>query len=787
MHAIQRWLTALAPNSVRSIFTVAGARGILLMGLLSVGTIGVGTWYLTTLDAKRSEDGAFRDTANLARAFEEQIIRLIQACDQILLSARASFARDGDRFDLSQWARDQKFVTDVTMQIAISDKAGILTASNLPLSSTPTSIRDREHFRTHIDSDRDELFISPPVMGRVSGKWSIHLSRRISDADGAFAGIITIAIDPSYLASFYESVDLKSNGMVLLAGLDGIVRARVSRGPQVVGQSIKAGMLFKRLAEAETGSFITDGRMDGHVRLTSYRLVRGYPLVVAVGLARSDVLGGLTFSRILYFSAAGLVSILILVFTAMLVRRQIAMQRARDKLWDAANLDALTRLPNRNRLHDIVNAIVANPHTRDEPFSLLLLDLDNFKFINDTLGHEAGDVVLRIAAKRINRTCRDACLVARLGGDEFAVLLYGLLSGREIEDRAQRILSTLRKKMDYRGQCVELSTSIGIASFPGHAATWSGIFRAADLALYRAKQAGRNRVVVYSPDMLDEAEKRFATLDSVRSAINQNRLVPFYQPKIAIESGDVVGFEAVARIEHDDGRIDVPKDFALALDDPELSRAFGLKIVERVARDMRVWSEAGLDVKSVAVNLSTAELRADDYAERVMTILRAHGIPPKRFEIEVTETAAFDENTASIRLNLGAFAAEGISIALDDFGTGFASLTHLKSLPIAQVKIDRSFVGNILSDTESRAIVDAIVRLSHSLGKSVVAEGVEDQEQLAAISELGCDVAQGFLFSKPVHFNDVAPFLLRYSVQSIASASAGRTVRKVKRARASSH
>jgi diguanylate cyclase (GGDEF)-like protein len=782
MRLLKSWLTALAPNSVRSVFTVAGARGILLMGLLSVGTIGVGTWYLTTLDVKRAEDGAFQDTANLARAFEENIIRLIQACDQILLSARASFLREGERFDLAQWAYDQKFVNDVTMQIAISDKTGILTASNLPLAATPTSIRDREHFRTHIDSDRDELFISQPVLGRVSGKWSIHLSRRISGPDGSFSGIITIAIDPYYLASFYESVDLKNHGMVLLAGLDGIVRARVSRGPQIVGQSIRAGTLFKRLALAETGSYVTDGRMDGYERLTSYRLVRGYPLVVAVGLARSEVLGGLTFSRILYYSAAGLVSILILIFTAMLVRRQIAMQRASDKLWDTANLDALTRLPNRNRLHDVVSAIVADPSTKDQPFSLLLLDLDNFKFINDTLGHEAGDFVLRIAAKRINRTFRDACLVARLGGDEFAVLLNGR-SGREIEDRAQHILNTLRKKMDYRGQSVELSTSIGIASFPDHAETWSGIFRAADLALYRAKQAGRNRVVVYSPDMLVEAEKRFATLDSVRSAINDDRVVPFYQPKVSIESGGMVGFEAVARIVHDDGRVDLPKDFALALDDPELSRAFGLKIVERVARDMRAWFDAGLDIKSVAVNLSSAELRADDYAERIMAILQAHEIPPTSFEIEVTETAAFDENTASIRLNLSAFATQGISIALDDFGTGFASLTHLKSLPIAQVKIDRSFVGNILSDPESRAIVDAIVRLSHSLGKSVVAEGVEDQAQLAAISELGCDVAQGFLFSRPIHFDDVAPFLLRYSVRSIARPRTELGTRKVKSAR----
>ena len=414
----------------------------------------------------------------------------------------------------------------------------------------------------------------------------------------------------------------------------------------------------------------------------------------------------------------------------------------------------------------MVSAIVSDPDTKHERFTLFLLDLDNFKFINDTLGHEAGDVVLRTAAKRINRMVRDAFLVARLGGDEFAVLLRHPKERLEIEATALRILHALRKRMNYRGQGVELSTSIGIAFFPDHATTWSGIFRATDLALYRAKQLGRNRVVTFHPEMLVAAEKRFGVLESVRSAINRNRIVPFYQPKISIATGEVVGFEALARIVQDDGRIITPKDFASALDDPEVSRAFGFRIIERVAHDMRTCLEVGLDFRGVAVNASNTELRFDDYAERVMAILKANDIPEKCLEIEVTETAAFDDSSASIQINLATLAARGISIALDDFGTGFASLTHLKSLPIAQVKIDHSFVANILTDSESRAIVEAIVRLSHSLGKTVVAEGVEDQTQLAAIAQLGCDIAQGFLFSKPIPFEDVPAFLLRHSVRS---------------------
>lgn len=286
----------------------------------------------------------------------------------------------------------------------------------------PMDLSDREHFRAHALNNRDELFISKPVLGRVSAKWSIQLSRRLFAPDGSFAGVILVSIDPYYLARFYDSIEINKMGMILLAGLDGVVRARVSSYDQTIGQSIESGALFKHLAQASSGSFVTDGKLDGTPRLSSYRRVRGYPLVVAVGLARSEVFASVEYRRLFYYGASAFVSILILIFTLMIVRRQIGLRRARDKSWQAANLDHLTKLPNRNRLYDEVNAIISSSHSVREPFALLLLDLDNFKVVNDTLGHEAGDLVLCTAAERIKTMLRGADLVARLGGDEFAVL-----------------------------------------------------------------------------------------------------------------------------------------------------------------------------------------------------------------------------------------------------------------------------------------------------------------------------------------------------------------------------
>jgi diguanylate cyclase (GGDEF)-like protein len=774
MDRFRRWISAIswrkdpadcgtAPSRVATLWD-SGIYVSILLGLFSVAIAWLGAWYISTEELERTEAAAYQDTANLARAFEEHIIRLIQAHDQILIFARTSYSKDPQHFDLMQWTREQQFATDVTLQLATTDKHGMLTGSNLGMPSTPTNLSDREHFRVHADSDRDELFISKPVLGRVSGKWSIQLSRRLNAPDGSFDGVVILSIDPYYLASFYESIDINTEGVVVLVGLDGIVRARVSADGRTVGQTMVGSTLFRRLAESPSGSYRSAGHTDV-VRLSSYRRVKDYPLVVVVGLSRGQVLERVEHHRILYFGAAAFVSILVLSFKLMVVRRQLGLQRARDKLWQLANFDSLTGLPNRNRLHEVVKTVISETSAKAEPFTLLLLDLDNFKFVNDTLGHEAGDLVLCTAAERIKRMARGAHLVARLGGDEFAILLRNTADRQRIGVIARRVLRALRQRMEYRGHTIESYGSIGIACFPEHGASWGEVFRAADLALYRAKHVGRNRALVFDPGMLSAAEDRFGMLRMVRSAIESDRIVPFYQPEIAIETGEIVGFEALGRIVHADGRIGTAVEFLPALEDPEIGRAFGLKMIERVTSDLGRWLEAGLDIKKIAVNVSNLELRAEDYHERLLAKLQATGIGCDRLEIEVTETSAFDESAAAINRNLRALAASGLSIALDDFGTGFASLTHLKSLPISCVKIDRSFVANIMADAQSRSIVDAVSRLSHSLGKSVVAEGVEDAQQLAAVRELGCDVAQGYLFSKPMPAEDVPTFLLRHAAQ----------------------
>jgi len=270
--------------------------------------------------------------------------------------------------------------------------------------------------------------------------------------------------------------------------------------------------------------------------------------------------------------------------------------------------------------------------------------------------------------------------------------------------------------------------------------------------------------------MLADAERRYKTISSFRRAIDEDRLVAVYQPEIDLGSGEIVGFEALARV--DDGELLAPPSFAAAFGDAESCRLLGRTMLERVTRDLARWRDVGLPLR-VAVNASSFELADDQYADRLLALLEDRRIPFAEFEVEVTETSVLDDSVPAVARNLGVLSTHGLSIALDDFGTGFASLTHLKSLPITRVKIDRSFIDTIASDHESRSIVEAIVHLSHSLGKTVVAEGIEGAEQIAELRRIGCDAGQGFAFARPMRAEDVGTFVLRNVAEHGSRSRAG--------------
>jgi diguanylate cyclase (GGDEF)-like protein len=425
-------------------------------------------------------------------------------------------------------------------------------------------------------------------------------------------------------------------------------------------------------------------------------------------------------------------------------------KRVEEEVWRVANHDPLTGLPNRALLKLRLEKLLIDAKRDGTSVSLLMVDLDDFKDINDSLGHDAGDALLREVARRLSGMVRESDIVARLGGDEFAIVLGDPLRLEHAVRFADAVLQVIKQPFDYHRAKLSTSASIGLAAYPDHDDVMQELTIDADIALYQAKRAGRDRVVTFSSALRKDAEHRFHLLGEFREALDANRIVPFYQPKVCLRTGKIIGFEALARWLHPARGVLTPGSFQAAFDHPELSGRIGASLLGQVARDIRSWLDSGLNPGRVAVNFSSAEFGHADLAERVLAALEHARAPTSSFEVEVTETVFLGRNSEQTAATLNRLHGAGVQIALDDFGTGFASLAHLKQFPVDHIKIDQSFIRNLEQDSDDAAIVRAVIGLGQSLGLQVTAEGVETTNQADCLRAKGCDYAQGYLYAKPM-------------------------------------
>jgi diguanylate cyclase (GGDEF)-like protein/PAS domain S-box-containing protein len=434
-------------------------------------------------------------------------------------------------------------------------------------------------------------------------------------------------------------------------------------------------------------------------------------------------------------------------------------KEARSRIWHMANHDALTALPNRRHFQSRLDEAAA---VEGAVNAVLLLDLDHFKEVNDTLGHDVGDALLRMVAERLGAGAQEGATMARLGGDEFAVLAR-VADTRAAQAMAENVLARLREPVCLAGQMSSIGFSAGLAVSPDHGVSAAELLKNADIALYFGKSRGRNALVTYAPEMRASMEHRITVCAEVRDGLRSDQFIPYYQPKVCLKTGAVAGFEALLRWNHPAG-LRGPASVLPAFEDHKLSIALFQRMFARVVAEMLEWSRDGLEFGHVALNTSAAEYSGFDLAGHVLRRLQEAGLPPSCLGIEVTETVLLGRDGEAVGPNLRRLHEAGVGIALDDFGTGYASLTHLQQYPVDTIKIDQSFVLSMDDDIGSQAIIAAVLGLGRNLGMSVIAEGVETAEQADLLRLAGCDQGQGFLFAKPMPAASVPAFLREVEV-----------------------
>jgi diguanylate cyclase (GGDEF)-like protein len=961
--------------------------------------------YISSIERDRAIDAAMKQSDSLVRLFEHNTLDIIGRFDRTLLLLRKGFEDDPGHFDLRKWAGQAALISEEAFQIAVISSDGYQISTTLNYDGPHIYVGDRPHIQKQLNADKDELVISDPVIGRTSGRMSIHLSRRLRHPDGSTAGAILLSIDPNFIEPFFRSVNLGARGSISIRNQDNIVIAGQGFGGATVGHRVPRGTAMDGTPNATSGHYWGMGAVDGVSRLIAFRISDKYPLFFNVGLSEASILSEYRRHRTAYRIVASIVTLVVLIAIGFAVRYQIRLDRSQRELqltnarftaalrhmsqglclfdpdqrivvanaryadiyrlsedqvkpgthlrdvlrareesgsgfaidpdaylkvnvrqpsetqkladgrvirikrqqmtngaWltthedvtiekknekllaeKAAELEmmntrfssALSNMaqglcmfdgkkrltvwndryaelfcmpehllkvgtplqeiladrvarglrkriddpavqarvaelmalpPDASRInelpdgkcvqlarrpmagggwvtmiediterrraeaeivhlarHDVLTGLAnrAEFNARLEEASrrlkrnggcvtVMMLDLDRFKAVNDTLGHLAGDQLLSEVARRLQSTVRDTDVLARLGGDEFAIIQEGGPNQHEgAVGLALRIIEAISVPFDLNGQQVDIGTSIGIALAPENGVEPDDLLKRADLALYSVKSGGRNYYRLFRDEMLEMVNTQQSAERELREAIAQGQFELHYQPVVDVQTRELIGVETLVRWRHPDKGLIPPDHFIPLAESTGLIVPLGEWILAQACADAANWPA---HVK-VAVNISAIQFKKGNLFEVVLGTLLKNGLQPERLELEITETSLLENQEAHLT-TIRQLKHLGLSIALDDFGTGFSSINYLTIFPFDKIKIDKSFTKGILSRNDCKAVVASSLALAKGLGIITTVEGIETEEQLEYMRAAGVELAQGYLFGKPVPISE---------------------------------
>ena len=688
--------------------------------------------------------------------------------------------------------------------IYAANAQGVIVAEQVALKGRLGGlIKDRPYFTDTMAAGRP--MIGEPRLGQVAYKPIVPLTAPLKDARGRVIGVLAAAMYPadSNLFGLLEAAKLgKSGYFVVMSPRHNLIvsatdQQRVMQPLPAVGVN---PLLDRRLQGGYEGPGISL-TSQGIETFTVSRTMKTTGWIVLAGVPTQEAFAPITtLKRQVYVAALILTVVMVLVLRYVLVRQWAPIEEAglrirrmtegkepfeplpvgrQDEIgalvgdvnqlivWRKmaehqmeylAHHDALTGLPNRILVQDRFNQARAQADRAGSKVALLFLDLDNFKTINDSLGHTVGDVLLKQIAARLAECVRDTDTISRQGGDEFLIVLPALQHTDDAAPVLGKLLERLREPLVVDGHELSTSVSIGIGIYPDDGPDFDTLLKKSDTAMYRAKGAGRNAYRYFDEQMNVEAVEHLALRNDLRRALDRGEFVLHYQPQFDLATGTVVGVEALIRWNHPERGLIAPGHFIALAEESGLIVPMSVWVMREACCQAMRWRQAGLPDLQMAVNLSAVQFRRGDVEQTVVQALQASGLNPEFLELELTESTLLHEAEAVLE-TIQRLKQRGVKLSIDDFGTGYSSLSYLKRFAIDKLKIDQSFIRDLAVDPDDAAIVRAIIQMAHSLGLKALAEGVETAEMLARLRVFGCDEVQGYHFARPLPAQQLEQFL----------------------------